>query len=334
LRFDPMKVAPWYVYFYTKTQRYAAWVRSMQRPAGQPNINKEEFKSFTIPVVNAALQAALVKDLQAARNARDAKLAQADALLNGIDDLVLAELGLTVPTKSARLVFAVRLGEIKTRCDADYQSPRFRELRKAIEAGKHPVAFVEDLCRNIKSGFAAGPQDQAEDETDGVPHIRPLNISGRGQLIFEGTKYVPRASVTPGDMLTTGEVLFNNTNSTQWVGKTAVSPGARDCACSNHITRLAVDQSRVLPEYLAALFNALRGLGLFGLLSTNFNNQAGINTTTLGGVRIPVPPLSLQRKVVAAVAQRYADADNLRAEAAALWSAALADFEAKLIGKA
>ena len=88
-RFDPKKVAPWYVYFYTKTQRYAAWVRSMQRPAGQPNINKEEFKSFTIPVVAPASQAAIVKALQVARSTRDARLNKAEELLNGIDDLVI-----------------------------------------------------------------------------------------------------------------------------------------------------------------------------------------------------------------------------------------------------
>jgi type I restriction enzyme S subunit len=300
-RFDPKKVAPRYVYFYTKTPRYAAWVRSVQRPAGQPNINKEEFKSFTIPIVAPPLQAALVKDLQTARSARDAKLARAELLLNGIDNFVLAEMGLATPKKDGRFVFAVRLGELKTRCDADYQSPRFRELRNSIETANYPVAFIKDLCQRIESGFAAGRQDQAEDETDGVPHIRPLNVTARGQLTFDGTKYVPRASVARGDLLTKGEVLFNNTNSTAWVGKTTVFPGGRDCACSNHITRLVVDESRVLPEYVAALFNALRGLGLFGLLSTNFNNQAGINATTLGDVRIPVPPLSTQRKVVADV---------------------------------
>ncbi len=301
--------------------------------AGQQRVQADFLKNLPLPLPDTKAQGAMVKDLQAARSTCDTKLAQADALLRGIDDLVLAELGLAAPKKEGRFIFAVRLCELKTRCDADYQCPRFRALRKSIEAGKHSVAFVKDLCRRIESGFAAGRQDQAEDETDGVPHIRPLNITGRGQLTFDGTKYVPRASVKPGDMLAKREVLFNNTNSTEWIGKTTVFPGGRDCACSNHITRLAVDESRLLPEYLAALFNALRSLGLFGLLSTNFNNQAGINTTTLGDVRIPVPPLALQRKVVADVAQRYSDADRLWAEAAALWAKALEDFERKLLAK-
>ena len=168
-------------------------------------------------------------------------------------------------------------------------------MRESIEIGRHPVAFVKDVCVRMESGFAAGRQDQAGDETNGVPHIRPLNITSLGELTFDGTKYVPRASMKPGERLAKGEVLFNNTNSTEWVGKTTVFPGGRDSACSNHITRLVVDEARVMPDYLAALFNALRGLGLFGLLSTNFNNQAGINTTTLGELRIPLPLIGAQR---------------------------------------
>ena len=69
-RFDAARILPEFVYLYTKTDRYAAWVRSIQRPSGQPNINKEEFKSFTIPVPNINEQAGLVSSFGAARDAR------------------------------------------------------------------------------------------------------------------------------------------------------------------------------------------------------------------------------------------------------------------------
>ena len=72
------------------------------------------------------------------------------------------------------------------------------------------------------SGFAAGADDQTDDPAIGVPHIRPLNITNTAELRFEGTKMVPRYALDPGDFLTQGEVLFNNTNSTAWVGKTVV----------------------------------------------------------------------------------------------------------------
>jgi hypothetical protein len=54
----------------------------------------------------------------------------------------------------------------------------------------------------VKSGFAAGKQDQAEKEADGVPHLRPLNVTIYGELILKGTKYVPRASLNESDKQT------------------------------------------------------------------------------------------------------------------------------------
>lgn len=47
-RFDESKVIPKYVYWCTKTSSYQNWVKGIQRPSGQPNINKEEYKSFEI----------------------------------------------------------------------------------------------------------------------------------------------------------------------------------------------------------------------------------------------------------------------------------------------
>ena len=63
-RFNPNLVLPWFVYFYTKTSIYKAWVNSIQRPSGQPNINKEEFKSFIIALPSLEIQHSLVVEMQ------------------------------------------------------------------------------------------------------------------------------------------------------------------------------------------------------------------------------------------------------------------------------
>lgn len=185
----------------------------------------------------------------------------------------------------------------------------------------------------IISGFAAGADDQTDDSAVGIPHIRPLNITNSGELTFEATKMVPRAAVEPVDFLKRGEILLNNTNSTVWVGKTVVFDVDRDCACSNHITRLTPTDRRHSPYYFAALFNALRGLGYFGLLSTNFNNQAGINVETLLAVRIPVPDGQTQDKIAAEVFRRRGAARRLREEADVEWEDAKRVFEEKLLGR-
>ncbi|MCX5887933.1 MAG: restriction endonuclease subunit S [Deltaproteobacteria bacterium] len=331
-RFDTRLILPDFVYLYSKTDRYAAWVRSMQRPSGQPNINKEEFKSFTIPLLDIAEQSRLAATLGTALAARREKLSQADALLASLNGFVLDALGLTLPPSDGRMVYAVRLRDASTRFDPDYNSPRFRTLRDKIKHGAIPAQSVGSLFYPIVSGFAAGRDDQTDDPALGVPHIRPLNITNTAELTFEGTKMVPRSAVVPGDFLKQGELLFNNTNSTAWVGKSLVFDADRDCACSNHITRLTLIDKRHSPYYFAAFFNALRGLGFFGLLSTNFNNQAGINVETLKSVRVPVPDPKDQQKIADEVASRREEARRLRDEARSVWDDAKRSFEEELLG--
>ena len=65
-RFDDSKVLPKFAYWCTKTNAYTEWVKGIQRPSGQPNINKEEFKSFRIALVSIEKQLALVEKMDLA----------------------------------------------------------------------------------------------------------------------------------------------------------------------------------------------------------------------------------------------------------------------------
>ncbi|MBZ5589357.1 MAG: restriction endonuclease subunit S [Acidobacteriia bacterium] len=333
-RFDRKKVLPEFIYLYTKTNRYQAWVRSIQRPSGQPNINKAEFKSFTIPVPLSDVQDTLVSEMEGAREARRRKLAESDALLASLDPFVLERLGLSPTGALFARSYAATLKDCWARCDPDYHSPRFKELRRAIEASGYPVYELGRLAPNPRTGFAAGREAQSLSEQEGIPHVRPLNITRHGELTFEGTKLVPRDSVDTNDILRMNEVLLNNTNSTEWVGKTTVFEGQRQCCCSNHITRMTPERSLVVPWFLAALLNAMRWSGYMGLLATNFVNQAGINTETLSALRLPIPSIDEQETIAAELTRRRSVARQLREEAGREWEAAKVRFEVRLLGGA
>ena len=333
LRVDVNKVEPEFVSAFLNTKAGRIQIdRESRQIIGMSNINAEEIRTLRVPLPNRSKQRELLAALDTARAMRRDKLAQADALLAGLDGFVLDALGLTLPAPDGRTVYAVRLRDARQRFDPDYNSPRFRTLRAKIEHGRFPAQSVGSLFQPIVSGFAVGGDDQTDDPALGVPHIRPLNITNTAELTFERTKMVPRAAVAPGDFLKKGEVLLNNTNSTVWVGKTVVFDADRDCACSNHITRLTLIDKRHNPYYFAALFNALRGLGFFGLLSTNFNNQAGINVDTLKAVRLAVPDPKAQEKIATEDARRREEARRLRDEARTIWDDAKRRFAEELLG--
>lgn len=66
-RFNRNLALPRFIYYFTKTSAYRDWVATIQRPSGQPNINKEEFKSLEIPIPPLNIQRQIVERLDAER---------------------------------------------------------------------------------------------------------------------------------------------------------------------------------------------------------------------------------------------------------------------------
>ncbi|MDX2078645.1 MAG: restriction endonuclease subunit S [bacterium] len=167
----------------------------------------------------------------------------------------------------------------------------------------------------LDTGFAAGGDDQAFDSITGIPHIRPLNLTSDEELTIEDTKYIPIDRPKPIDYIQKGEVLFNNTNSSIWVGKSVVFNEDYLACCSNHMTRLTINLEKAVPQYIADIFNLLRRKRLFEFYCVNFNNQAGVNTEMLGDLLIPLPPPDIQRALVADLDQARATRKSKLVEA-------------------
>ena len=332
-RIDPEKALPKYVYWYTKTNTFAQWINGIQRPAGQPNINKEEYKSFNLILPSKEQQAHLISLMNRAIAERNQKLLEANRLLAGPSQLVLEMLGISFSSPPRRLTYAVPRASISGRFDADYYSPKFSKFREQIEHTPYPAVSIGEISDKIMAGFAAGKQDQADTLPDDkrVPHLRPFSITPEGELSFETMKYVPKTRLKDEDYCRKNEVLFNNTNSPDLVGKTTVFDSDVLCATSNHMTRITVKDG-VNPYYVAAFFNVLLSTGYWKLLCTNFNNQAGVNTETLKNVRIPLPPKEIQDDIATAIMLRRVKANALRKEAEQEWLKAKEQFEQELLG--
>lgn len=99
--------------------------------------------------------------------------------------------------------------------------------------------------------------------------------------------------------LVKGDILFNNTNSDIWVGKTAFVDRDLEALFSNHLTRLRVDTSKVNPHFLAMHLQKLQKDGFFRSISTRWVNQTAVNTNALLELTVKIPSLDHQRRIVA-----------------------------------
>ena len=173
-----------------------------------------------------------------------------------------------------------------------------------IFTNRQITASIGDLCISMYSGFAAGKETQVKKE-NGYIQIRPTNIMSDGRLSWEKNIYVPQNRNY--DFIPQKAVLFNNTNSQELVGKTAILdiPNEGEYYCSNHITVIIPNQTRLLPEYLWIILNLYQRHNIFYSICTNWNNQSGININLLKSIRIPIfsketnVSLDYQQKIVA-----------------------------------
>lgn len=326
-------VLPDYLGFYLKVFEKKILSLCVKHSTTVQSINTSEFLGLDIPVPPISTQKKLIIFMEEALKKYRSKLREATELLLGINHYVLQKIGLAFE-KNESSIYAIELKELEERLDAGFYSPQFSGFRRQIENCIFPSATIGEISDQIVSGFAAGKQDQADDLPvyQRVPHLRPFSITPEGELSFDTKKYVPKSRLKPEDYCRKNEVIFNNTNSPDLVGKTTVFDSDVLCAASNHMTRITVKEG-VNPYYVAAFFNVLLSIGYWKLLCTNFNNQAGVNTETLKKVKIPLPPKDVQDQIAAELMQRRSQANTLRKEAIKEWAEAKAQFEKELLGE-
>ncbi len=174
-----------------------------------------------------------------------------------------------------------------------FQSLLHRELNPTDKNWQ--VKRLGEVVTNLLNGFPSRPVT----EDKGTPQFRPHNIGLDGSLIFEGIKFVPRKIKNIEKyFLKKDDVIFNNTNSVEQVGKTAYVDQDHEIAFSNHLTRIRVDQTKIKGYYLALLLNYLYKRRKFQTLCTPWVNQAAVNSHVLKSIKIHIPPLETQRHVV------------------------------------
>jgi type I restriction enzyme M protein len=182
--------------------------------------------------------------------------------------------------------------------DYNLSGERYRENGAALTA--FPFRTIRDIAVEIRAGFASG---QSSVDTVGVPHVRPMNISQDGKFVPEGMKCISEEEFKGREdyALNAGDVLFNNTNSVELVGKTCLIESPLRGGFSNHMTRIRVNRDLCVPRFLALLLHSAWRKGQFTERATRWVGQAGINAKSLSEFQIPLPPLEVQQEIVAEI---------------------------------
>jgi len=194
-------------------------------------------------------------------------------------------------------------------------------LRRLLDSGRHEYVRFSKIASGFGNGFPIGREQQADEPTD-VVQLRPTNMDSKGRWHFEKVTFVENSSVPPSAKeVSVGEIVFNNTNSQQLVGKSNVWDGSfgTKTVLSNHMTQIAMNDGYDADVY-AYILNVYRRNRVFYNLCTNWNNQSGFAGDRLRA--LPLPKLNTVDQVALAqiIAKSKVEAKKKHGEAGTLIS--------------
>lgn len=120
-------------------------------------------------------------------------------------------------------------------------------------------------------------------------------------------------------LLRSDDLLINRVNSTEFLGKSAIVPEHNEpMVFESNMMRFRVDTDRLAPRFLIAMLQTRLIKGQILKKERPAVNQSSINQDDVKGLKVPTPPIELQRDFAKRVPamQRQRDAQPPRAEAA------------------
>jgi len=133
-----------------------------------------------------------------------------------------------------------------------------------------------------------------------------MNIDREGRFDLTETRFVDGEAPK---LLQRGDVLFNNTNSPELIGKTTVISSDEPLAFSNHMTRIRLEAG-MSPAFVARQLHYLWMSGYFRHRCKNHVNQASIAAEPLArSVPLVVPPSMEQHRIADALDELLSDLD-------------------------
>ena len=122
------------------------------------------------------------------------------------------------------------------------------------------------------------------------------NINREGGLDWKDLVYSNNEEDIEKFNLLHNDLLFNRTNSSEWVGKTAIYKGERPAIYAGYIIRLRT--IFVNADYINFVMNSQYHRNWCNDVKTDAVNQSNINAQKLSVFRVPLPPIEEQKRIV------------------------------------
>ena len=265
------------------------------------NLIQLRFVSFCSPFQIPRNNWSCWPPLGIARAARREKLAQADALLSGLDAYVLETLGLEMPSLDSNTMYAIGVRDLRSRrWDAHFYTPRLRKLEAAIRHLPCQTVSLGTLLREPPlNGLDAREFTDTGRRYLRVQNVRPFDLS------FDDVKHVV-VKTNKDIALAAGDVLLTR-KGTYGVAAVVPSMKATDCLISSEIMLLL--DAAAIPESIdrfswSAWINCSAWAKVSFIATSPAASWDTSPRTLVEAVLVPVPDTKVQETISAEVSRR------------------------------
>lgn len=137
---------PSYIFTVTQLGIYKDWVNAVQRSAGQPNINAEEYRNYKLPLPPLDVQQRIVAKMNTAYATKKQKEAQAQQLLDSFPTLLLKYAGIEIPKLIYRKSFYILSQALDGPLNPERYSVSFEEHDSWVPIIQSGEVVYQSIC--------------------------------------------------------------------------------------------------------------------------------------------------------------------------------------------
>lgn len=157
---------------------------------------------------------------------------------------------------------------------------------------RYPLVKLNDTLIFIKNGKNVKQIDKV-----GKYKVSRIETIANAVVDTSAVKYT-NDEVKDEDFFDKGDIILSHINSLKHLGKTAIFDSDEKIIHGINTLRLKANPSKILPVYLLAITKTDYFKSMILSYCSKAVNQSSINITNLQNIKIPLPPIDIQKQIV------------------------------------
>ena len=319
-----------------------------------PKLGIDKILGLKIPQIPPLeIQQQIVDLYEKAYAEKQQKEAEAQKLLDSIDDYLLGELGITLPKEDEHLpqntdknniynldndnplvkngrLFLTNLSEVTgKRIDPDYYSIYYKKIIAKIEKGKYSMDTISNNCINVFSGKTPSSSEYSKDNT-----VYPIiKVSSYKDYKIDVEKVAFATKEQPFNILKGDIFILSAAHQAEYVGKhIKYLEETPKCPTSfvGELLCIRVNEEKLLSNYLFSLLNTKYYKILINREKTGQTSH--IYPKDVESIKIPLPPLQKQNEIAVHISKIRNKANTLKQEGKEILEQTKQEVERMILG--